>query len=73
MDMLEAITEESPEGKAFEIFCFKDPEYIMKNMATWMTLEELDGADTRREYKGRDVESLTGLFKYRQPLQLWLH
>ena len=23
--MLEAITEEGPEGKAFNIFCFKDP------------------------------------------------
>ena len=49
MDMLEAITEEGPEGKAFNIFCFKEPEYFMKIMATWMTLEELDGADTRRE------------------------
>ena len=42
----------------------------MKIMATWMTLEELDGADTRREYKGRDGESLTRLFKYRQPFGL---
>ena len=25
--MLEAITEEGPEGKAFKIFCFKEPEY----------------------------------------------
>ena len=48
VDMLEAITEEGPEGKAFKIF-FKEPEYVMKIMATWMTLEELDRADTRRE------------------------
>ena len=27
VDMLEAITEEGPEGKAFKIFCFKEPEY----------------------------------------------
>ena len=72
MDMLEAITEEGTEGKAFNIFCFKDPEYVMKIMATWMTLEELDGADTRREYKGRDGESLARLFKYRQPFGLQL-
>ena len=38
----------------------------MKIMATWMTLEELDGSDTRREYKGRDDESLARIFKYRQ-------
>ena len=42
----------------------------MKIMAAWMTLEELDGADTRREYKGRDGESLARLFKYRQPFGL---
>ena len=70
VDMLEAITEEVTEGKAFNIFCFKDPEYVMKIMATWMTLEELDGADTRREYKGRDGESLARLFKYGQPFGL---
>ena len=39
----------------------------MKTMATWMTLEELDGADTRQEYKGRDGESLARLFKYCHP------
>ena len=42
----------------------------MKIMATWMTLEELDGADTRREYKGRGGESLDRLFKYRHPFGL---
>ena len=45
--MLEAITEEGPEGKAFKIFCFREPKYVMMIMATWMTLEELDRADTR--------------------------
>ena len=48
VDILEAITEEGHEGKAFKIICFKEPEYVMNIMATWMTLEELDGADTRR-------------------------
>ena len=49
VDMLEAITEKGPEGKTLNIFCFKEPEYVMKIMATCMTLEELDGADTRQE------------------------
>ena len=70
VDILESITEDGPEGKTFKIFCFKEPEYVMKIMATWITLEELDGADTRWEYKGRDGESLTRLFKYRQPFGL---
>ena len=34
VDMLETVTEEGPEGKAFKIFCFKDPEYAMKIMDT---------------------------------------
>ena len=46
--MLEAITEDGPEGKAFKIFCFKEPDYVMMIMATCMTLEELNVADTRQ-------------------------
>ena len=42
----------------------------MKTMATWMTLEELDGADNRREYKGRDGHSLVRKFKYWKPFGL---
>ena len=42
----------------------------MKIMAIWMTLGELDGADTMREYKGRDGQSLTRLFNYCQPFGL---
>ena len=45
----------------------------MKTMATWMTLEDLDGADTRREYKGRYGQSLTRPSKYRQPFGLHFH
>ena len=71
--MLEAITEKIPEGKAFKIFCFKEPEYVTKIMATWMTLKELNGADTRREYKGRDGQSISRLFNYRQPFGLHLY
>ena len=51
-------------------FCFKDPEYVMNIMSTWMTLEEFDGAGNRQEYKGRDGESLARLFKYSQPFGL---
>ena len=67
VDMLEDITEEGPEGKEFNIFCLKEPAYVMKIMATWMTLNELYGADTRREYKGWDGQSLVRQFKYRHP------
>ena len=59
MDMLKAVTEEGPEGKAFKIF-FKYPEYVMNIMTTWMTLEDLDRADTRWEYKGQMVSPSPG-------------
>ena len=64
--ILESITEDDPEGKAFNIFCFKESEYVVNIMATWMTFEELGGADTRREYKGRDGQSLVRQIKLRQ-------
>ena len=62
--MLEAITEDVTEGKAFNIFCFREPEYVMKVISTCMTLKELDGADTRRKYKGQDVQYLVSQLKY---------
>ena len=68
--MLEAITEDGPEGKAFNIFCFKEPEYVMMIMATWMTLKELDGVDMRQEYKGRYGQSLIRQFKDWHPFGL---
>ena len=37
-----------------------------------MTLEDLDGSDTRREYKGWDGESLARLFNYLHPFGLHL-
>ena len=72
VDILDAITEEGPEVKSFKISCFNELEYVMKIMATWMTLEELDGLDTSREYKGRDGHSLARLFKYCHPFVLHL-
>ena len=45
----------------------------MKIIATWMTLEELDGADTRREYKGWDGQFPVSQFKYWQPFGLHFH
>ena len=68
--MLNSVTEDVPEGKSFNVFCLKEPEYVMKIMDTCMTLKELDGADTRREYKGLDVQSLVRKFKYRKPFGL---
>jgi hypothetical protein len=67
VDMLEAKTEE---GKPFRIFCFKEPDYVMKIMATWMTLDELEDHPTRREYKGPNGQTVVKTFKYRMPFGL---
>jgi hypothetical protein len=67
VDMLEVKTEE---GKPFRIYCFKEPDYVMKIMATWMTLDELDDAPTRREYKNADGQLVVKAFKYRMPFGL---
>ena len=38
VDILEAITEDVTEGKALKIVFFKEPQYAMKIVATWMTV-----------------------------------
>ena len=65
--MLEAATEF---GKTFFIFFFKDPDYVMNIMSSWMTLDELEGASMKRNYKGRYGESLVKVFKYQQSFVL---
>jgi hypothetical protein len=67
VDMLEAATEE---GKPFRIYCFKETDYVMKIMATWMTLDKLEDAPARREYKGANGQTVVQTFKYRQPFGL---
>ena len=39
--MIESITEYN---KLFKIFCMKEQDYVMKIMASWMTLDELEVA-----------------------------
>ena len=62
--MIEAITEDN---NLFKIFCMKYPDYVMKIMASWMTLDVLDGASTRRYFLDRSGTKDTKQFTYRQP------
>ena len=43
--MLEPATEY---GKSLCIFFFKDPDYVMKNVSCWITLDDLEGGNTKR-------------------------
>ena len=38
------------DNKSFKIFCMKDPDYVMRIMVSWMTLDQFEGAMTRREF-----------------------
>ena len=51
VDLLEADTED---GKKFLIFCFKESYYAMNIITLCMNLDELEGANTKRNYKCRD-------------------
>ena len=55
VDMFESDTEY---GKPFSILCFKEPDYVMNIMASWTALDELEGGNTKRNYKSRYGESL---------------
>ena len=45
--MIDVRTEDN---KLFKIFCMKYPDYVMKIVASWITLDELEGARTRRYF-----------------------
>ena len=45
----------------------KEPDYVMKIMASWMTRDALEGAGTRRYFKDRSGTKETNQFTYRQP------
>ena len=66
VDMLDAAIEEV---KPIRIFGFNKPDYVMKIMSLWMTLDELEGVNMKRNYKCRDGESLEFFSKYRPPFE----
>ena len=61
--MIEAKTEDNKLGNLF----FKEPDYVIKLMASWMTLDDLVGARTRRDFIDRFGTKETKQFAYWQP------
>ena len=56
------------DGVPFDIFCLKEPEYVMKIMATYSGLTELDKQkESVRKYVGLDGSNKTSRFKYCEP------
>ena len=63
VDMLEAGTEDD---KSFHILFLKETDYVIKIMALRMTLDDMEGANMKCTYLGRDGDSQVKMFKYRQ-------
>ena len=62
--MIESRTEDR---KLFIIFCMKLPDYVMKIMASWMTLDELEGVRSRQYFIDRNGTKETNQFTYQHP------
>ena len=62
--MIEAINEDN---NLFNMSCMKEPNYVIKIMASWMTLNELEGAETKRDFINRSGTKEKNQFKNRQP------
>ena len=62
--MIEVITEDN---KLFKIFFMKYPDYVMKIMAIWMTLDELEGSRTRIDFIDKRVTNEANKFTYWHP------
>ena len=45
-------------------FCFKEPYYVMKIMSSWMTLDELEGRNTKRDYTDNEGLRVSKSFTY---------
>ena len=51
MGAVDCLEMKTYEGKSFKIHCMKEPYYVMKLMESWMTLNNLEGANTKRYRK----------------------
>ena len=57
------IEDRTEDNKLFKIFCMKYPDYLMKIIAIWKTLYELEGTRTGRYFidisKMKEMEQIT--------------
>ena len=57
----------SEDNKLFKMFSMNDLDYVMKILASWMTLDELEGARKRTYFIESSRKKDTKKFTYRQP------
>ena len=61
-EMLEA----SIDGFPFQVMFMNEPNYVMKIMCKWMTLDDFEGGQTQRDYFVDNFKT-TKTFCYKQP------
>ena len=61
------IEDRTEDNKLFKIFCMKYPDYLMKIIAIWMTLYELEGTRTGRYFIDISGTKETNQLTYRKP------
>ena len=52
MGAVDCLDTKTDEGRAFKIHYMKEPGYVMKLMAPWMTLKILEGTHIKRGMEG---------------------
>ena len=60
------VLEGSIRGKSYHIMAIKNPDYVMLMMTTYGALENLEGSDTQKRYKGSGEDLATNKFNYRE-------
>ena len=63
------ILEASVDGLTLQVMYMKEPKYVMKIMCKWMTLDDFEGGQTRREYLLDGIKT-TKTFCYKQPFRM---
>ena len=58
------------DNKQPQIFCMKDPYFMMKLMESWMYLDKLEGAKIRRESADSSGTNHTSIYTHQQPFGL---
>ena len=53
--MVDCLYMKTDEGGKFKINCTKEPYYVMKLMASWMTLNDLEGESNKSYWKENGV------------------
>ena len=53
-----------------KLVCIKEPDYVMKILASWMTLDDLEGARTLKDFIDSSGMKDTNQFVYQQPFRI---